>query len=281
MDTLTYSCGAWFVGTPPLLGPHAHSVWLGSAVFDGARAFDGHAPDLDLHCERVVRSARMMGLDPVLTGPEITEPAWDGIARFPAETHLYVCPLFYADAGFVLPDPASTQFALTITVSPLAKPTGFTATVSSFRRPAPSMAPTGAKASCPYPNVARAYREALQKGFDIGVSLDPDGNVAEFSFTNLFCAKDGRVFTPATNGTFLNGLTRQRVIQLLRDDGLAVEETTLTIQDVMSADEVFATGNYQKVSWCREIDGTAFAKGPVCERARRLYWAFARGEDDR
>ena len=51
------------------------------------------------------------------------------------------------------------------------------------------------------------------------------------------------------------------MIQLLRDDGLAVEETTLTIQDVMSADEVFATGNYQKVSWCRKIDGTAFARG--------------------
>jgi branched-chain amino acid aminotransferase len=278
MDTLTYSRGAWFIGNPPLLGPHAHSVWLGSAVFDGARAFDGCAPDLDLHCDRVVRSARMMGLDPVLTGPEITELAWDGISRFPAGTHLYICPLFYADRGFVLPDPASTQFALTVTLSPLAEPTGFSATVSSFRRPDPSMAPTGAKAACLYPNVARAYREALQKGFDIGVSLDPEGNVAEFSFTNLFCVKGGRAFTPAPNGTFLNGLTRQRVIQLLRDDGLTVEETTLTVQDVKSADEVFATGNYQKVSWCRRIDDAAFAKGPVYERARRLYWNFARSE---
>ena len=55
---------------PPLIAPHAHSVWLGSAVFDGARAFDGCAPDLLPHCERAVRSARIMGLDPVLTGPE-------------------------------------------------------------------------------------------------------------------------------------------------------------------------------------------------------------------
>ncbi|MBN2751077.1 MAG: branched-chain amino acid aminotransferase, partial [Rhodospirillaceae bacterium] len=247
----------------------------------GARAIGGCAPDLALHCERVVHSARIMGLDPVLTGSEITELAWDGITRFPTTAHLYICPLFYADGGFVLPDPTTTQFALTITVSPVPEPTGFTASVSSFRRPAPDMAPTGAKAACLYPNVARAYREALQKGFDIGVSLDPDGQVAEFSFTNLFCAKDGIVFTPAINGTFLNGITRQRVIQLLRDDGLTVEETSLTIQDVKSADEVFASGNYQKVGWCRRIDEVDFPKGPIYERARRLYWAFAESECSR
>lgn len=278
MDMLTYSRGAWFVGNPPLIGPHAHSVWLGSAVFDGARAFDGCAPDLLPHCERAVRSARIIGLDPVLTGPEIAELAWDGIGRFPRGTHLYICPCFYADGGFVIPDPETTQFALTLSVSPLHEPKGFSAMVSSFRRPAPDQAPTGAKAACLYPNVARAYREALQNGFDIGVSLDPDGAVAEFSFTNLFCAKGGTVFTPAPNGTFLNGLTRQRVIQLLRDDGFTVEETTLTPAEVKAADEVFATGNYQKVAWCRKLDDVDFAEGPIYRRARELYMAFARSE---
>lgn len=278
MDTLTYSRGAWFLGNPPLIGPHAHSVWLGSAVFDGARAFNGCAPDLLPHCERVVRSARIMGLDPVLTGPEIAELAWDGVGRFPRGSHLYICPLFYADGGFIMPDPETTQFALTISLSPLVEPTGFTAMVSSFRRPAEDQAPTGAKAACLYPNVARAYREALQGGFDIGISLDPDGNVAEFSFTNLFCAKGGVVFTPAPNGTFLNGLTRQRVIQLLRDDGFTVEETTLTPTDVKSADEVFATGNYQKVAWCRKIEDVAFKQGPIYTRARQLYMDFAKSE---
>lgn len=278
MDMLTYSRGAWFVGNPPLIGPHAHSVWLGSAVFDGARAFDGCAPDLLPHCERAVRSARIIGLDPVLTGPEIAELAWDGIGRFPRGTHLYICPCFYADGGFVIPDPETTQFALTLSVSPLHEPKGFSAMVSSFRRPAPDQAPTGAKAACLYPNVARAYREALQNGFDIGVSLDPDGAVAEFSFTNLFCAKGGTIFTPAPNGTFLNGLTRQRVIQLLRDDGFTVEETTLTPAEVKAADEVFATGNYQKVAWCRKLDDVDFAEGPIYRRARELYMAFARSE---
>lgn len=278
MDTLTYSRGVWFVGNPPLIGPHAHAVWLGSAVFDGARAFDGCAPDLLPHCERAVRSARIMGLDPVLTGPEIAELAWDGIGRFAPGAHLYICPCFYADGGFIVPDPATTQFALTISVSPLVEPKGFSAMVSSFRRPAADQAPTGAKAACLYPNVARAYREALQNGFDIGISLDPDGDVAEFSFTNLFCAKGGIVFTPAPNGTFLNGLTRQRVIQLLRDDGFTVEETTLSPAELKGADEVFATGNYQKVAWCRKVDNVDFREGPIYRRARELYLAFARSE---
>ena len=60
MEALTYARGSWYRGQPNLIAPSAHSLWLGSAVFDGARAFEGCAPDLDLHCERVVRSARIM-----------------------------------------------------------------------------------------------------------------------------------------------------------------------------------------------------------------------------
>jgi branched-chain amino acid aminotransferase len=275
MDTLTYARGTWFPGNPPLIAPHAHSMWLGSAVFDGARAINGCAPDLLLHCERVVRSARVLGHEPTLTGAEIAELAWEGIRRFPKGTPLYICPMFHADGGFILPDPASTQFTLTLSVSPLREPTGFSACISSFRRPAKDQAPTEAKAACLYPNVARAYKEALDKGYDMGVSLDPDHNVAEFSFTNLFIAKGGTVLTPAINGTFLNGITRQRVIQLLRDSGIPVEETTLTVNDLKAADEVFASGNYQKVGWCAQVDDVKFKRGPMFERAHKLYWDFA------
>jgi len=278
MDTLTYAQGTWFPGNPPLIAPHAHSMWLGSAVFDGARAINGCAPDLRLHCERVIRSAHVLGLAPSITGAEIAELAWEGIRRFPMNTPLYICPMFYADSGFIVVDPASTQFALTLSVSPLAEPTGFTSMISSFRRPAADQAPTDAKAACLYPNVARAYAEATQKGFDIGISRDPDGLIAEFSFTNLFCAKGGVVFTPAINGTFLNGITRQRVIQLLRDDGIAVEEVSLTEYDLKDADEVFASGNYQKVGWCSQVDDVKFQRGPLFERAHKLYWEFARSE---
>jgi len=273
---LAFVDGEWSEGNPKILGPQHHAVWLSSVVFDGARAFDGVAPDLDLHCARVVKSARMIGLEPRITGAEITNLAWDGIGRFPSGSELYICPMFYAEEGFVIPDPSSTQFVMTIYEAPLPEPTGFTACLSSFRRPAKDMAPTEAKASCLYPNVARVGREAAQKGFNTAVVRDPDGNVAEFAYTNLFFAKDGVVHTPAPNGTFLNGITRQRVIALLRGAGVEVVERPIAHSELLTADEIFASGNHAKVQPCVRFEDREFSVGPVYAKARELYFEFAR-----
>ncbi len=272
---LTYVDGAWIDGNPLILGPKNHAVWLSSVVFDGARFFKGVAPDLDRHCARTAVSARALGLSPTLTGAEIEEIAWRGIRKFPKNSELYICPMFYAESGFILADADSTRFVLSIYESPFPEPTGFSACLSSFRRPAADMAPTEVKASCLYPNVARAVGEAQEKGFDTAVVLDPNGDVAEFAYTNLFLVKNGAVHTPAANGTFLNGITRQRVIGLLRDSGMDVRERVVAFKDVLEADEVFATGNYAKVHPCVRIEDCAFKPGPVYAEARRLYMDFA------
>lgn len=273
---LAFVDGAWREGNPRILGPQDHAVWLSSVVFDGARAFGGVAPDLDLHCARTVTSARMIGLEPAMTGAEITRLAWDGIGRFPSGSELYICPMFYAEHGFVVPDPASTRFVMTVYEASLPEPTGFSACLSSFRRPAKDMAPTEAKASCLYPNVARVGREAAQKGCDTAVVRDPNGNVAEFAYTNLFFAKDGVVHTPAPNGTFLNGITRQRVVALLREAGVEVVERAIDFAELLDADEIFSSGNYAKVQPCVRLEDRAFRPGPVYARARELYFAFAK-----
>ena len=265
----------WRDGSPRVLGPHSHAVWLSSVVFDGARAFHGVAPDLDRHCARVVASARILGLAPKLDGAEITALAWQGIRQFPEDAELYICPMFYAENGFIMPDPDSTRFVLTVYESALPAADGFSACLSSYRRPAPDMAPTDAKASCLYPNVARAVREAEQKGFDTAVVLDPDGNVAEFAFANLFMVRDGVAHTPTPNGTFLDGITRQRVIALLREAGLTVRERTIAFEDLLDADEVFGTGNYYKVAPCVRLEDRDLEAGPVYRTARELYFAFA------
>ena len=272
---LTYVRGAWLEGNPGLIGPMSHAMWLASLVFDGARAFEGVAPDLGLHCARSVRSAQAMGLKPMLTAGEIEELCWDGIRRFPKETALYIRPMFWAEDGFVAPDPDSTQFALTINESPMPPADGFTACLSSRRRPAPDMAPTEAKAACLYPNAGLALREAKERGFDNAIMRDPVGNVAEFATANLFIAKDGVVHTPVPNGTFLNGITRQRVIGLLRDAGVTVHERTLTVAEVMAADEVFSTGNYSKVVPVTRVEDRDLQPGPIAQRARALYWEFS------
>ena len=276
--TLTYAEGAWHEEPPRVLGPGHHAMWLASVVFDGARSFRGVAPDLDLHCARVINSARYIGLDPKLSGPDIEKLVWDGIRQFPDDAELYICPIFYAESGFVVPAPESTQFVLAIHDSPLPEPSGFSAGLSSFRRPSPDSAPTNAKASCLYPNVARAVREANDKGFDTAVVLDPLGHVAEFAYTNLFIAKDGVVHTPAINETFLNGITRQRVIGLLRGDGVEVVERAIDFPEVRDADEVFATGNYAKVHPCSRIEDRHLQAGPLFRRARELYFGFAGGK---
>ncbi len=272
--TKTYLEGAWQDGSPAVLTPNSQAMWLSTVVFDGARALGGHLPDLDLHSERVNHSARALGMAPTKTTEEIIQLSKDGVAMFPKDAELYICPMYYAEEGFITPVAESTKFVLSIYEAPLPEPTGFRACKSSFRRPSADMAPTDAKASCLYPNVARGVSEARAKGFDCGVVLDPDGQVAEFSYTNLFFAKDGIVHTPVINGTFLNGVTRQRVIQLLRDNGVEVQDRTISYEELGTADELFSTGNYSKLLPCIGLDDRELPPGPLYQKARDLYFDF-------
>jgi len=248
---------------------------MASVVFDGARSIRRRAPDLDLHCARVIRSAEVMGLVAPVTAKEIERLAWEGIERFGEDAELYIRPLLYSEEGFVVAVPDSTRFILSVFEAPLPKGDGLKVCLSPYRRPAPDMAPTEAKTACLYPNVARALREARAKGFDTAVVLDGLSNVAELATANLFMVKDGIVATPMINGTFLNGITRQRVIRLLRDDGMTVEERRITYPELTRADELFATGNYTKINPVIRIDDRGLQRGPVAARARTLYFAYA------
>lgn len=272
----TWFEGEWHDKPVRIMDAIGPASWLSSNVFDGARYFDRVAPDLDRHCERAVRSAKRLGLAPTMTADEIVDLAWDGIARFAADEALYVRPMFFAGAGFVIPEPDSTQFAMVLEIMPLPAPDGFSACLTKFRRPSPETAVTEAKAGALYPNVARCVREAMEKGFDNAVVLDGNGNVAEFATANLFLVKDGVAVTPAANGTFLAGITRLRVIALLREAGVTVEEKRVTFDDVLNADEVFSTGNYGKVLPCTQIEDRNMQPGPVGRQARDLYFDWAR-----
>ena len=275
MAPQTFFNGEWLEGNPGILGPMTHATWLGSCVFDGARAFEGVAPDLDLHCQRVVNSAHVMGLNPSHDGEAIEGLARDGIARFPEGTALYIRPMFWAESGFVAPDPDTTRFAISVYEAALPEPTGASAIVSSRRRPTPETAPTEAKAACLYPQSGLALREAIDRGYHNAIVLDQMGNVAEFATANLFYARDGVVFTPAPNGCFLDGITRRRIIGLLRQDGHEVREERVTLPALMTADEVFSTGNHGKVLPFTRIENRDLQPGPVYSRARELYWDFA------
>jgi branched-chain amino acid aminotransferase len=270
----------WHEGDIRILGAGSHATWLGSLVFDGARRFEGVVPDLDLHAERVNESARALGLAPTLTAARIMELVEEGLKHFAPDAAIYIRPMYWAeesDASVVAPDPASTAFALCLEERPMAVPGGFTITTTRFRRPTLETMPVNAKAACLYPNNARMLAEARAKGFGNALVCDTLGNVAELATSNVFFAKNGAVFTPVPNGTFLDGITRQRVIELLRQDGVQVYERTLTVDDFRAADEIFSTGNISKVMPVLGFDDRTFEYGPFARRARQLYWDWAHG----
>lgn len=276
VTSICYFNGTWGVGEVPLMTSATNAAWLANAVFDGARAFEGVAPDLDLHCARAIRSAEGLLMKPPVTAARVLELAREGIAMFPADAALYIRPMFWAETGLVAIDPDSTQFAIVIHKSPLPDPLrGFSLCLSPYRRCSPEQAPTHAKAACLYPMAGLAIADAKRRGFDNAVMCDPIGNVAELSAQNIMIVKDGIVHTPVPNGTFLNGITRQRVIGLLRAAGIDVRERTIRPQELHEVDEIFSTGNHGKVVPCVRYEERALAVGPVYRKARELYWAFA------
>ena len=282
--TWTYFEGQWHEGNVPIMGPRTHAAWLCSMVFDGARAFEGVVPDLELHCTRVNQSAKKMFLKPIVSVETWVKLAHEGIAKFDQQTALYIRPMYWAEKEgpwVQAHDLESTAWCLCVYEAPMRPPKGFSVTLSPFRRPTHETMPVDAKAGCLYPNNSRALFHAQERGFDNAIMCDQLGNVAEFATSNIFMVKDGTVFTPVANGTFLAGITRQRVISLLRDEHVTVVEKTLSYSDFESADEIFSTGNYSKVVPVIRIENRVLEHGPIYTKARELYWKFAHSKDGR
>ena len=275
----TYFDGKWQEGDLPVMQAADHATWLGTLVFDGARAFEGLVPDLDLHLARVNHSAIVMGLKPTLSVSEMTAITHEGMAHLGKDRPIYIRPMYWSvgsGPGVVPPNPDSTVFCMCLEELPMAPPTASqTLTTTQFTRPTMASALVNAKAACLYPNNARMLREAQGKGFNNALVLDPLGNVAETATANVFMVKDGAVMTPVPNGTFLNGITRQRIIALLKDDGFEVVERTLSLDDFRGADEVFMSGNISKVTPVTRFDDVEYGAGKVAPRAREIYWQWA------
>ena len=274
----TWFEGRWQEGNVAVLGAADHGTWLGSVVFDGARAFEGVAPDLELHCARANDSAERMGLLPTMPADEMAALCREGLAGFDRDAAVYIRPMLWAKGGgayMIAPDPETTALCLCLEARPMPEPRGAALGPTSFRRPTIDCAPVDMKAGCLYPNNARMLREVRARGFDNAIVLDALGNVAETATSNIFMVRDGEVFTPIPNGCFLDGITRQRVIQLLREDGWAVHECVLALEDFRAADEIFTTGNAMKVMPVIRLEDRELPHGPAARAARALYWEFA------
>ena len=123
-ETWTWLDGEWHNGNVLVAGPRTHAFWLGSSVFDGARAFEGVTPDLDRHCRRLNTSARALGLAATKSVEEIMALVEDGLKRFSSDEAIYVRPMYWADGGglsgsSVPPNPDTTRFLLCLSQTPM------------------------------------------------------------------------------------------------------------------------------------------------------------------
>ncbi|MEM9584607.1 MAG: branched-chain amino acid aminotransferase [Pseudomonadota bacterium] len=275
----TYFDGTWHQGDVAIMKAADHGAWLGTNVFDGARSFEGVVPDLEAHCARVNHSAEALLITPTVQTQEMMEIAREGLDMYAKDAMIYIRPMYWALDGGTLgvdPKPGATGFALCLEEIPLAPSAASTSlTTTRFRRPVMEDAVVNAKAGCLYPNNARMLLEARAKGYGNALVADALGNVAETATANIFMVRDGDVFTPVPNGTFLAGITRARHIKHLKENGFSVHEEVLSFEDFRAADEVFMSGNMNKVTPVTEFDGTSYQHGPVTKQVREMYWDWA------
>ena len=275
----TYFEKNWHKGNIPIMNAADHGSWLGSTVFDGARYFNGVAPDLLAHCERLNQSAKAMGLVPTYSEKEIYDLILEGLANYTKQSAVYIRPMYWGIGnGYsaIVPDADNIGFCICLEEIPMASDANTTTlTRTSFHRPILTDNLCNAKAGCLYPNNARMLQEASTKGFNNALVADAVGNVAETATSNVFLVKDGEIFTPIPNGTFLAGITRSRHIQNLKSDGYQVNECVLKFEDFSRADEVFLTGNMTKITPVSLFDDIKYEIGPVTKRARSLYFDWA------
>ena len=278
-NILTYFNGTWHTGNVPIINAADHGAWLGSNVFDGARYFNGVAPDLLAHCQRVNNSAKALMLKPSVEANDMVEIIWEGLKQYEADAAVYIRPMYWAidgDLTAIVPNQESVGFAICLEQIPLAPESKTVSlTKTKFRRPVLEDAVVNAKAGCLYPNNARMLVEARSKGFSNALVTDAMGNVAETATANIFMVKDGEVFTPIPNGTFLSGITRARHISNLSAAGIKVHETVLAYSDFETADEIFMSGNMNKVTAVTAFEDFQFQIGSVTKKVRDLYWDWA------
>ncbi|MGC3939191.1 branched-chain amino acid aminotransferase [Roseobacter sp. EG26] len=278
----TYFNGTWHRGDVPIMNAADHGAWLGTTVFDGARFFAGRAPDLAPHCARVNKSAEALMLTPTVTTEEMIDIVREGLKHYGPDDAVYIRPMYWGihgDETAIVPRPEETGFAISLEQIPMAPADAATTLARTrFRRPVLEDNVVNAKAGCLYPNNARMLTEVRARGFGNALVADAMGNVAETATANVFMVKDGEVFTPIANGTFLAGITRARHMKNMAADGIKVHEQVLSFDDFHGADEVFMTGNMSKITPVKAFENTQYQVGPMARRLREMYWDWAASE---
>jgi branched-chain amino acid aminotransferase len=236
----------------------AHVIHYGSSWFEGIRCYKtkkGSAIfQLRPHIERLYDSTKIYHTQIPYTIEEL-EKAVLKLIKVNGLSSCYIRPIVYRGYGEMGINPLRNPVEVTIAVwewkaylGDEAIESGIKAGVSSWQRLAPNTLPTMAKAGGNYLSSQLIKIEALENGFAEGIALDAYGNISEGSGENIFIIKNGKVYTPPISDSILPGITRASVIQILKDAGTEVIETTVPRELMMIANEVFMTGTAAEIT---------------------------------
>jgi branched-chain amino acid aminotransferase len=267
----------------------AHGLQYGTGVFEGMKSYptaDGPAIfRLDAHLERFYKSAELYDLAIPYPLETLTDASLE-VVRTNGLEFSYLRPVAFCDLStlsvWTKECPVSVAIAAVVTGKYLANAdAGVRITVSPVRKFDNSAMPAWAKACGQYINSARAVNDAQRRGFDEALLLNTQGMVAEGSGENLFLVKNGALVTNDRDASILMGVTRASVLEIARDLGIESRVSPISVEDVMSADELFFTGTAVEVTAVREIDNHTIGDGkpgPVTRRIQQTFNQAVRGE---
>ncbi len=271
----------------------AHGLHYGTGVFEGIRAYKtprGTAVfRLTDHMERLVNSARAYGIPVHYSADDMVKVAKELLSTNELSAG-YIRPLAFYGTGSMGLNPAGAEAHLMMAcwewgayLGEDGVSNGIRVAVSSWRRIDHESLIPNAKGTGGYLNSVMAKQEALANGFDEALLLNGDGYISEGSGENLFLIKNGTVYTPPVTAGVLEGITRDSVMTLLREDGYSVTEKRMLRSDVYFADEAFFTGTAAEVTPIRELDHRPIGEGkpgPITKRAQELFMGTATGRLD-
>lgn len=272
-----------------------HAIHYGSSVFEGVRAYSTKRGPavfrLTEHMQRLLNSAKIYRMDTKLTRDELIKATVE-VVRESGLEQCYLRPIMFRGL-----DEANPAFG----VNPLKNPVetyvaawdwgkylgeeaieqGVDVCVSSWSRITSNALPTMAKAGANYMNSQLIKMEAILAGFHEGIALDDRGYVSEGSGENLFLVQDGQLVTPPLGSSILPGITRDSVIQIARELGIPVVETTLQRASLYICDELFFTGTAAEVTPIRAVDRITIGtgkRGEITKKIQETYFEIIHGE---
>jgi branched-chain amino acid aminotransferase len=274
------------------VGLLTHGLNYGTGVFGGIRGYwNGEEKELFVfrpidHFQRFLESTRLLRMELPHTREEAVKILIELIRKEDLHEDIYVRPLaFYADEIIGVRLHNVTPM-MTISVLPfgryLDKEEGAHVMFSSWRRIDDNMIPARGKICGAYVNSALAKTDANLAGFDEAIMLNQDGHIAEGSAENVFILRKGKIITPPVTDNILEGITRNTMITLLRDElGMEVVERSIDKSEVYLADEAFMVATGAQIVAIARIDHRKLGSGtmgPVTQELRDLYFNVVKGK---